>query len=78
MDWDRNDYRNEGQTCLTKTCNMCHTQHEIWVEDDDYKAWENGKMCQDAFPYLDAGQREILISGTCGRCFDLVFETDNV
>ena len=78
MDWDRNDYRNEGQTCLTKTCNMCHTQHEIWVEDDDYKAWENGKMCQDAFPYLDAGQREILISGTCGRCFDLLFEADYV
>lgn len=78
MDWDRNDYRNEGQTCLTRTCNMCHTQHEIWVEDDDYKAWENGKMCQDAFPYLDAGQREILISGTCGRCFDLLFEADYV
>lgn len=78
MDWDRNDYRNEGHTCLTKTCNMCHTQHEIWVEDDDYKAWENGKMCQDAFPYLDAGQREILISGTCGRCFDLLFEADYV
>ena len=78
MDWDRNDYRNEGQTCLRKTCNMCDTQHEIWVEDDDYKAWENGKMCQDAFPYLDAGQREILISGTCGRCFDLLFEADCV
>lgn len=78
MDWDRNDYRNEGQTCLRKTCNMCDVQHEIWVEDDDYKSWENGKMCQDAFPYLDAGQREILISGTCGRCFDLLFEADNV
>lgn len=78
MDWDRNDYRNEGQTCLRKTCNMCDAQHEIWVEDDDYKAWENGKMCQDAFPYLNTGQREILISGTCGRCFDLLFEADNV
>jgi hypothetical protein len=78
MDWDRNDYRNEGNTCLRKICSMCDTQHEIWVEDDDYKAWENGKMCQDAFPYLDAGQREILISGTCGRCFDLLFEADNV
>lgn len=78
MDWDRNDYRNEGQTCLSRTCSMCHTQHQIWVEDDDHKAWENGKMCQDAFPYLDAGQREILISSTCGRCFDLLFEADNV
>lgn len=78
MDWDRNDYRNEGQTCLRKTCNMCNTKHEIWVEDDDYKSWKNGKMCQDAFPYLDAGQREILISSICGRCFDLLFEADCV
>jgi hypothetical protein len=78
MDWDRNDYKTEGSTNLNITCNMCHNDYSIWVEDEDYRDWVNGKMCQDAFPYLDAGEREILISGTCGKCFDLLFEADSI
>jgi hypothetical protein len=78
MDWDRNDYNTEGSTKITKTCNICGEKIVVWVEDEDYKDWVNGKLCQDAFPYLDAGQREILISNTCGRCFDLLFEADCV
>jgi len=34
----------------------------------------NGMHIQNAFPYLDSGQREILISGICGPCFDKIFE----
>lgn len=78
MDWDRNDYRNEGSMRLKNVCNSCGEDVCLWVEDDDYKDWVNGKLCQDAFPYLNAGQREILVSGTCGRCFDLLFEADCV
>ena len=78
MDWDRNDYRSEGSMQIVKVCNSCGEDVSFWVDDNDYRDWVDGKLCQDAFPYLDAGQREILTSGTCGRCFDLLFEADCV
>ncbi len=45
----------------------------MMVRFEDYKAWENGKVIQDAMPYLTPGEREVLISGTCGSCFDKMF-----
>ena len=78
MDWDRNDYKTEGSTHIHATCNMCHKDYDMWVEDEDYKEWLNGKMCQDAFPYLSADDRELLISGTCGKCFDLLIDADSI
>ena len=43
------------------------------VENDDYQSWQNGKLIQDAMPYLTISQRELLISGICGTCFDKMF-----
>ncbi len=58
---------------LWATCNHCKGQTEMMVRFEDYKAWENGKVIQDAMPYLTPGEREVLISGTCGSCFDKMF-----
>ena len=43
------------------------------VVQGDYEAWENGKLIQDVMPYLSADEREVLISGICGPCFDKMF-----
>jgi len=43
------------------------------VNEDDYTSWENGELIQTAMPYLSAGEREVLISGMCGPCFDNMF-----
>jgi hypothetical protein len=43
------------------------------VEPDDYFAWKDGKLIQEAFPYLSAGQRELLISNTCEKCWEKLF-----
>ena len=43
------------------------------VKTADMQAWEDGKFIQDAMPYLTAGERELLISATCGDCFDKFF-----
>jgi hypothetical protein len=32
---------------------------------------------QDAFPHLTADERELLISGTCGSCFNAMFPEDD-
>ena len=48
-------------------------QVEMAVDVDDYTSWENGELIQTALPYLTADEREVLISGMCGPCFDNVW-----
>lgn len=55
---------------LEKTCLFCNQTHRITVNTKDYKAWKEGALIQDVFHYLTANDREILISGICGTCFD--------
>jgi hypothetical protein len=47
----------------------------------DMLDWLAGKdFIQDLMPYLSAAERELLISKTCGSCFDKLFlplDTDN-
>lgn len=61
---------------IQKICVKCDTEVLISVGYHDYEAWQNGEFIQDAMPYLTADQREILISGICGDCFDLMFPED--
>jgi len=35
--------------------------------------WKNGELIQNVMPYLNEDERELLISGTCGKCFDKIF-----
>ena len=60
-------------TTMWTTCRKCNDQVEMKVNIDDVTAWENGKLIQDAMPYLTPDEREVLISGTCGPCFDKMF-----
>ena len=68
---------------LWATCNLCKGQTEMMVNINDYAAWEDdrgkpeGLLIQDAMPYLTADEREVLISGTCGNCFDKMFPEPN-
>ncbi len=70
---------NERPNKLWATCNVCKNQTEMMVRFEDYAAWERGRgnpsgpLIQDAMPYLTADEREVLISGTCGECFDKMF-----
>lgn len=54
----------------------CGTQQEIKVRTEDVNRYNNGALMQDAFPYLDAGLRERLISGICHICWDKMFLLD--
>lgn len=57
-------------------CVECGTVEVILVDEKDHADWQAGKMIQHAFPppYLTASQREIMISGMCGGCFDEMFK----
>ena len=57
-------------------CPFCGHVSILGVDKKDYTAWENGGLAQNCFPYLDASEREILISGLCFKCQDDVFGSD--
>ena len=61
---------------LTTTCPFCGQTHEVLVYEDDFFAWQGGKCAQDAFPYLSADDREMLISGICPKCWDSMFDEE--
>ena len=63
-------------------CRMCGKSFDIHCKEKDYKDWRSGKgYIQDVLSYLSASERELLISETCGDCFDKLFsnkEEDSV
>ena len=61
---------------LEVACRICGNVTEISVEVNDYIDWQCGKLVQDAFPYLKTQEREMLISGICGKCWDNMFEEE--
>jgi hypothetical protein len=58
---------------VTAECRLCGRTYELKVNPGDFMDWRKGKHIQDAMPYLSAGDRELLISGTCESCFDELF-----
>ena len=54
-------------------CVMCGKDHSVTVDFEDFQNWENGKLAQDAFPYLDPTEREQIISGLCPSCQKKIF-----
>ena len=58
------------------TCWNCETSHIVEVPAVGWKAWRSGELIQDALPELNADNRELLMSGTCGDCWELFFPED--
>lgn len=61
------------QTRFVKTCWICNEEHEIFVDTNDFIEWQEGKYIQNVWPHLNADDREVMISGTCGPCYDKMF-----
>lgn len=55
-------------------CTDCGSEHTLWVNRYDYARWQGGELIQNAMPYLSADERELLISGICGTCWDELLE----
>lgn len=58
-------------------CRMCGNNFDIKCNENDFIKWKNREgYIQDLLHYLDKSERELLISGTCGDCFDKLFPPD--
>ena len=63
-----------SRTTIVRTCIFCKREYPIIVPIEGYDLWKQGRMIQDAMPGVSAADREFLISGTCGECFDGMFK----
>ncbi len=63
----------DGQTLISVQCIDCKQQKQFSVSTAGYEQWMAGILIQRAMPEIPAGEREILISGQCGACFDAMF-----
>ena len=51
------------------TCRICKGEQVLYLYAEDVERWQNGEHIQDVMPYLSAGERELLISQTCDKCW---------
>ena len=66
---------NNKEVTIITACPFCGHANEVEVNEEDYWDWQDGALVQDAFPYLSADEREMLISGICPKCWDNTFNT---
>ena len=63
-------------------CACCRKWQVVRLDPEDFERHANGIFVQFAFtnrhgePYLDASERELLISSLCGRCWALFCPSD--
>ena len=60
----------------TVYCVECNEDYDIMVDPTDLKRWYDGEFIQVALDYLTDDERELLMSGTCGKCWDKLFPED--
>ena len=71
MDTDEEKY-----TVITRKCRWCDNTMTMKVIPVDYARWMSGTLIQKAMPYLTDDEREMLISQTCGPCWDKITGSD--
>lgn len=59
--------------CITNICPFCGDLSQVLVNEEDYKKYLEGEMVQNCFPYLNATEREVIISGICPTCQNNIF-----
>lgn len=64
-----------AKTDILYYCKFCNKEVLITVDEEDIKKYENGALIQQAFPYLTSDEREIMLSGMCGDCWEKYMES---
>lgn len=68
---------NYKEVTIVTACPFCGHANEVAVNEADYWDWQDGALVQDAFPYLTADEREMLVSGICPTCWEKTFGDSN-
>ena len=70
-------HKRDKQAKLNITCKFCSKLYTIQVGMIDYFEWKSGMVSiLDSLHYLTAAERELLISATCGDCWNKLYPND--
>lgn len=58
-------------------CSQCRHIFEVPITVAQILAWRNGGLIQRVAGNLTPSERELLVTQTCGDCFDAMFKDDN-
>ena len=61
------------QNFLIGKCRLCDYEVQIPITESQLKRYQSGEMIQNVLPHVSPDDREVLISQTCGKCFDKMF-----
>lgn len=65
------------KTMLLCNCKLCKKEYKLMVNTVDLENYNTGNiLIQNAFPYLNDGERELIISGICDTCFNDIMKDD--
>lgn len=59
------------------TCQICQRARHVGCTREQFEEWKAGALIQKVMPQVPPDERELLISGTCGECFDRMFPQEN-
>jgi|JI10StandDraft_1071094.scaffolds.fasta_scaffold620408_3 hypothetical protein len=62
---------------IEATCGMCQQTKTLTLPASGWIAYKSGVLIQRALPSVSEGDRELLISQTCGPCFDKLFDEED-
>lgn len=62
---------------ICPTCPYCHQSSTIEVDPASYGNWRNGMLIQRAFPNMSIADRERLITGIHGECWNKIFPPED-
>lgn len=58
---------------MTPRCMACGEASIVELTDSEQVALDSGALIQNALPHRTADERELLITGTHGECWDKMF-----
>ena len=66
---------NDNRSLVVKApCRLCAGVTALMVNHEDWSEYCRGEgYIQELFPYLSAGEREVLMSNTCESCWNEIF-----
>ena len=65
----------ERNMSILVTCEHCGKDFELKVNDEDWIDYyfDDSLLIQEVFPYLTAGERELLLNQMCEDCWNKMF-----
>lgn len=67
----------ENPLKLQVNCPCCGQKSTVTIDEKDYNRYLKGESyVQKLFPYLDAADREVLITGYCRKCQEEIFNME--